>query len=637
MKKSLILFFTLIITVQVFAGKSNLEKIVKPRMRVIIVNDFGGDPDGLVQLAHHLLCGSTEITAIIGSHLTDRTSFDRSVGSVELACRKAGEVVSLLGMQDRVPVLPGAETGMTDPGEPVDSPGARKIIAEALRTDTDMPLYVVCGSGLTDVASAWLMEPSIAGRFTLVWIGGPEYEGMAFPPPGYSEVEYNVSICIPAVQTVFNLSDIPLWQVPRNAYRQCIYSFDEIQNRIKPAGPAGAYLARSLEEVTDNMNRWGNPMGETYILGDSPLVLLTSLQSNWEPDPSSSLYRLVPAPEVDENGQFLENPGGRLIRVYDRLDLRLMFGDMEAKLEALCRGASAQGGNPFITHMYTADPSARVFNDTLFVYPSHDEDDAVNFSMKDWHVFSTTDMEHWTDHGAGFSLDGISWASSRAWAPDCIQRHGKYYFYYPVEAAKIGVAVADTPYGPFRDPLDSALIHIQSKGVVCSRDFIDPAVFIDDDGQAYLYMGQLVVNAIKLNRDMISYDGQVHLLEGTDDFFEAVWMHKYNGMYYLSYAAEKSGEIKYCTSDNPLGPFTYRGVILQPMNSGTNHHSIVEYNGEWYLFYHNSDLYYRNHPDSIEKFGWGYPGSPHPFRRSICFDKLYYNEDGTIQKVVPTK
>jgi hypothetical protein len=411
---------------------------------------------------------------------------------------------------------------------------------------------------------------------------------------------------------------------------------DEIQNNIKPAGPSGAYLAHSLEEVMSNMNRWGNPMGETYILGDSPLVLLTSLQSNWEPDPSSSFYRLVPAPKVDGHGQFLENPKGRLIRVYDRLDLRLMFGDMEAKLEALGRGACAQGRNPFITHMYTADPSARVFDDTLFVYPSHDEDDAVNFSMKDWHVFSTTDMEHWTDHGVVFSLDAISWASSRAWAPDCIQRNGRYYFYYPVEASKIGVAVADTPYGPFRDPLDSALIHIQSKGVVCNRDFIDPAVFIDDDGQAYLYMGQLVVNAIKLNEDMISYNGQVHLLEGTDDFFEAVWMHKYNGTYYLSYAAE-SGEIKYCTSDNPLGPFTYSGVILQPMNSGTNHHSIVEYKGAWYLFYHNSDLYYRNHPDSVEKFGWGHPGSPHPFRRSVCFDKLYYNEDGTIQKVIPTK
>ena len=149
-------------------------------------------------------------------------------------------------------------------------------------------------------------------------------------------------------------------------------------------------------------------------------------------------------------------------------------------------------------------------------------------------------------------------------------------------------------------------------------------------------MGQLVVNAIKLNEDMISYDGQVHLLEGTDDFFEAVWMHKSNGTYYLSYAAG-SGEIKYCTSDDPLGPFTYRGVILQPMNSGTNHHSIVEYKGQWYLFYHNSDLYYRNHPDSVEKFGWGHKGSPHPFRRSVCFDKLYYNEDGTIQKVIPTK
>lgn len=144
------------------------NSIVKPRMRVIVVNDFGGDPDGLFQLAHHLLCGSTEIAAVIGSHLTDRTSFDRSVSSVELACRKATEVVSLLGMQDRIPVLPGAETGMTDPEVPVDSPGARKIIAEALRTDTDMPLYMVCGGGLTDVASAWLFEPSIAGRFTLV-------------------------------------------------------------------------------------------------------------------------------------------------------------------------------------------------------------------------------------------------------------------------------------------------------------------------------------------------------------------------------------------------------------------------------------------------------------------------------------
>ncbi|AUP81401.1 family 43 glycosylhydrolase [Flavivirga eckloniae] len=292
--------------------------------------------------------------------------------------------------------------------------------------------------------------------------------------------------------------------------------------------------------------------------------------------------------------------------------------------------------NPFITHMYTADPSARVFNDTLYVYPSHDEDDATNFSMKDWHVFSTTDMQNWTDHGVAFSLNDITWASSKAWAPDCIKSNDKYYFYYPVEQSKIGVAVSDTPYGQFKDPLNKPLIDINTEGVVCNRDFIDPAVFIDDDGQAYLYMGQLVVNAIKLNKDMTSYDGKVHLLEGTDNFFEAIWMHKHKGVYYLSYVGT-SGEIKYCTSDNPLGPFEYKGVILEKMNSGTNHHSIVEYKGEWYMFYHNSDLYFNNHPEVEPKFGWGHKGSPHPFRRSICFDKLYYNEDGTIQKVVTTK
>jgi len=292
--------------------------------------------------------------------------------------------------------------------------------------------------------------------------------------------------------------------------------------------------------------------------------------------------------------------------------------------------------NPFIRHMYTADPSGRVFNDTLFVYPSHDQDTATWFSMEDWHVFSTTDMVNWTDHGVALSLKNLSWAKSMAWAPDCVERNGKYYFYYPTDQAKIGVAVGDKPYGPFTDPLDSALIHIKSKGVVCNRDFIDPGVFIDDDGQAYLYMGQWVVNAIKLNEDMISYDGKVYHLEGTDDFFEASWMHKYKGKYYLSYVGN-SGEIKYCMSDNPLGPFEYKGVILRKMNSGTNHHSIAEYKGKWYMFYHNSDLYYENHPELEQKFGWGHPGSLHPFRRSICVDELYYNEDGTIKEVIPTK
>lgn len=284
--------------------------------------------------------------------------------------------------------------------------------------------------------------------------------------------------------------------------------------------------------------------------------------------------------------------------------------------------------------MYTADPSARFFNDTLYVYPSHDQDTATRFSMHDWHVFSTTNMVDWVDHGRAFSLDDISWGYTDAWAPDCIERNGKYYFYYPVDQSKIGVAVSDRPYGPFKDPLDSALIHTNSKGVVCDRDFIDPAVFINDDGQAYLYMGQLVVNAVKLNEDMISYEDSVYHLEGTPHFFEAIWMHKYNGKYYLSYSG--NGEIQYCMSDNPLGPFEYKGVIIGKVNSGTNHHSIVEYKGKWYLFYHNSNLYFDNHPDEPEKFGWkDQNGSPHPYRRSITFQELFYNEDGTIKPIIP--
>lgn len=292
--------------------------------------------------------------------------------------------------------------------------------------------------------------------------------------------------------------------------------------------------------------------------------------------------------------------------------------------------------NPFIRHMYTADPTARVFNDTLYVYPSHDEDTATWFWMKDWHVFSTTDMVNWKDHGVALSLKDLKWANSMAWAPDCIFRDGKYYFYFPVDQSNIGVAIGYKPYGPFNDPLDSALIHIKSNGVICNRDFIDPSVFIDDDEQAYLYMGQLIVNVIKLNKDMISYDGIVYHLEGTNDFFEASFMHKYNGKYYLSYVGN-SGEIKYCMGNSPLGPFEYKGVILRKMNSGTSHHSVTQYKGQWYLFYHNSDLFFSNHPEIKEINGWGPKGSLHPYRRSICVDKLYYNTDGTIQEVVPTK
>jgi len=288
--------------------------------------------------------------------------------------------------------------------------------------------------------------------------------------------------------------------------------------------------------------------------------------------------------------------------------------------------------NPFITHMYTADPSARVFNDTLYVYPSHDGDTATWFNMVDWHVLSTTDMKKWTDHGVALSLKDLSWAQKYAWAPDCAFYNGKYYFYFPVEQNYIGVATGDHPYGPFRDPLNKPLITRKTPGVVNNRDLIDPAIFIDDDNTPYLLFGQNDVNIVKLNKDMISFSDSVRVIKGASHFFEAIWMHKYNGKYYLSYSGDD--KILYCIGDSPYGPFTYKGVILDKMNSITNHHSIVEYKGQWYLFYHNSDLYFSKHKDDDGTNGWK---GKHPFRRSICVDYLYYNKDGSIQQVIPTK
>lgn len=287
-------------------------------------------------------------------------------------------------------------------------------------------------------------------------------------------------------------------------------------------------------------------------------------------------------------------------------------------------------GNPIISHAYCADPSARVFGDTLWVYPSHDKDDAQSFSMEDYHAYYTTDMRRWHDAGVIFNpLRQTTWAKSAAWAPDCIQRNGKYYLYYPTDKRHIGVAVADTPYGPFHDPIGKPLISIDTPGVVCNRDFIDPAVFLDDDGQAYLFMGQNTVCCIKLNEDMVSYDGKVHIIEGARDFFEAVWVHKRDGLYYMSYSdgpfRGHEPRIVYCTSTSPMGPYTYRGVLLDSVSSGTNHHSIVNYRGQDWLFYHTADLSRRLAP--------GYHCG---VRRSVCADSLFYNADGTMRKVRQT-
>jgi beta-xylosidase len=310
---------------------------------------------------------------------------------------------------------------------------------------------------------------------------------------------------------------------------------------------------------------------------------------------------------------------------------------MKSKLKLIvfigvCFVLNVNAQNPVIKDIYTADPSARVFNDTLYVYPSHDRDSAKWWDMEDWHVFSTTDMKHFTDHGKAFSLKETLWAKKYAWAPDCIERNGKYYFYYPTDQDNIGVAVGDKPYGPFKDPLGKPLLSRTSKGVVANRDFIDPNVFIDDDGQAYLFAGQLAVNAVKLNKDMISYSGDVKIIEGTDHFFEAVWVHKYKDKYYMSYSGktgEGSDRILYAMADHVLGPYTYKGEILGPVNSGTNHHSIVQYKGRWYLFYHTADLALKKIPVDSEERKYV------QWRRSVCVKELKYNNDGTIQPIIP--
>ena len=287
-------------------------------------------------------------------------------------------------------------------------------------------------------------------------------------------------------------------------------------------------------------------------------------------------------------------------------------------------------GNPIINHMYSADPSARVFGDTLWIYPSHDKDNADSFSMEDYHAYSTTDLKTWKDHGVIFNpISQTVWAKKEAWAPDCIFRNGKYYLYYPTDKKHIGVAVSENPQGPFSDPIGKPLLSIDSPGVICNRDFIDPCVFIDDDGQAYLFAGQNTVCCIKLNEDMISYDGEVHIIQGAKDFFEAVWVHKRNGKYYMSYSdgpfRGHEPRIVYATSDSPLGPYTYQGVILDPVNSGTNHASIVNYKGQDLLFYHTADLSKHLH----DGFHCG-------VRRSVCCDTLRYDNNGMIQKVMPT-
>ncbi|WP_245188872.1 nucleoside hydrolase [Maribacter dokdonensis] len=306
---------------------------MKPRMRVIIDNDLGGDPDGLFQLAHHLMSPSVEIRGIIASHLYEQ-GFG-GPGTSEYAKEQAMKVINILGLENSVNVYIDKSRSMVDVTKPIDSEAVQVIIKEAMRTDTDLPLYVVCGGGLTNIASAYLLEPEIAEKLTLVWIGGPEYTDIAIPPPGYTTLEYNLGIDIKAAQVIFNDSDINIWQVPRNVYRQPIMSDAELLIKVKGKGKLGNHLFNVMKEAYTKLDKWNIPMGEVYIYGDNPLVLLTALQSSFEPDPSSSSYVIKQAPIINEEGLYKVNLKGRNIRVYQQLDNRLLFDDFFTKLVLL--------------------------------------------------------------------------------------------------------------------------------------------------------------------------------------------------------------------------------------------------------------------------------------------------------------
>lgn len=275
---------------------------------------------------------------------------------------------------------------------------------------------------------------------------------------------------------------------------------------------------------------------------------------------------------------------------------------------------------PIIQTKYTADPAPMVCNDTVFLYTTHDEDDAEGFKMQDWLLYTSTDMVNWTDHGVVASLKSFDWVKrdNGAWAEQVVERNGKFYMYCPIHGNGIGVLVSDSPYGPFKDPLGKPLVWQKEHW-----DDIDPTVFIDEDGQAYMYWGNPNCYYVKLNEDMISYSGDIVKLKETPEHYqEGPWFYKRNGHYYLAFASTCCPEgIGYAMSDSPTGPWKTKGYIMRPTErTRGNHPGIMDYKGKSYVFGLNYDLL------KLET-------NTHYERRSVSVAEMHYNEDGTIQEV----
>ena len=318
----------------------------------------------------------------------------------------------------------------------------------------------------------------------------------------------------------------------------------------------------------------------------------------------------------------------------------------------------AEQNKPLVTDIYTADPSAHVFEGKLYIYPSHDidhdgptNDNGDQYAMEDYHVLSLDNPESpCVDHGVALHVRDVPWASEQMWAPDAAYRKGTYYLFFPARDQdgifRIGVATGDSPAGPFQ----------AQENYIEGSFSIDPAVFVDEDERAYMIFGGLWGGQLEkwqtgvfqpdalelspeqpaygpriaeLNDDLLSFKSAPKeisiideegnpILAGDEDrrYFEGPWMHKYKGKYYLSYSTGTTHKIVYAVSDSPSGPFVFQGTILNPVVGWTTHHSIVEFNDKWYLFYHDASLS---------------GGVDH--KRCVKFTELQYEEDGTIRTI----
>lgn len=319
-----------------------------PRCRAILDNDLSGDPDGLFQLVHHLLSPDVDVRLIVGSHYRSMGEWGKAGQQSAQGAAKAIQVLELMGLTKRPKVLAGAEWAIDSPEQGARTPAAEAIIAEAMREDSPLPLFYCAGASLTDLAMALRLEPRIAQRMTLVWIGGGEHPGLGLPLPGPRQAEYNMTIDIAAAQQVFNHSDLPVWQVPRDVYRQLIVTQAELDERVRRAGPLGAWLMEQLDGILAMVAGLppsaGLRVGETYVLGDSPLVTLTALQTFFEPDTASSPFVERPRPAITKDGWYGKPSRGKAIRVYTRIDTRLTFEDFYAKLAGFERARQGLAG-----------------------------------------------------------------------------------------------------------------------------------------------------------------------------------------------------------------------------------------------------------------------------------------------------